>query len=168
MKSGARTFQQILFDIVDPDQNAGRCCVVLHSQAHDPAAIPTTGEIPVNASAKALFFLHTAAWVSSAEHEGKALLQYVVTYADGSKETVSAIAGKQIRDWWAPGQCEAAITIPLSLRSETEADAAPRQRVLQIQEWSNPHADKQIRSIRIVSGETGAVPVVLGISVLKP
>jgi hypothetical protein len=96
------------------------------------------------------------------------VIQYIVTYADGAKETVSALGSAHIRDWWSLGQCEAAVSIAISLRSETETDAPARQRGFQIQEWINPHSDKEIKSICIASGETGAIPIVLGVSALKP
>jgi beta-galactosidase len=167
MRTGLQTFMQIRFDIVNPDRNQGRSCIVLHSAAHDPAAVAATDPIPVNRRAKALFFLHTGAWVGPSEHAGKALIRYVVTYADGTQASVQALGGKHIRDWWTPGQCEEALGVALLLQPEAEADVSARRRGLQIQEWTNPQPEKEVRSIRIESGETGAIPVVLAIALRR-
>jgi hypothetical protein len=167
MSTGKQTYHQVVFEIIDQEKNDNKSCLVLHSEKHAPACIKATEEIPVNCKAKALFFLHTAAWYSSRTHTGKALIKYIVTYEDGSSVSVPALGGKNIKDWWTPGNCDESLGVALLLKTKTEADQIARRRGLQLQEWLNPHPEKAIKSIRIESGETGAIPIVIGISLLK-
>ena len=167
MRTGPQSFHQIVFDIADPEKNGGKSCVVLHSEKRAANCPKATAELPVNTKARALFFLHTAAWYGRSHHS-QPVVRYVVTYSDGTKATVEALGEKHIRDWWTPGNCEVSKGVSLLLRSKTEPDAIPRRRGLQLQEWTNPHPGKQIRSLRIRSGGTGAIPIVIGISALKP
>lgn len=164
MQIGQRVFHQIVFDIIDPLKNDGKSCLVLYSPTHAPTGIRKTGEISVNEKADALFFLQTAAWYSSRTHLGAPLIRYVVTYEDGSLETAEALGGLHIRDWWSPGDAQEARGVSLLLRSETEPDALPRRRGLQLQEWTNPHPEKTIRSLRVESANTGIIPIVVAIS----
>jgi beta-galactosidase len=164
MQTGRRVFHQILFDIIDPDQNQGRSCLVLRSQDHAPTGVLATEELAVGIQAHKLFFLHTAAWFNRRTHLNRALIRYVVTYEDGTSLTVEALGGQHIRDWWSPGAAEQARGVSLLLRSETEPDEAARRRGLQLQEWTNPHPDKVIRSLRIETADTGAIPIVLAVT----
>ncbi|HBC87500.1 MAG TPA: hypothetical protein DCZ94_11140 [Lentisphaeria bacterium] len=166
MKTGLQTYHQIVFKIIDPAKNDGKSCLVLNSEAHMPECPKTSAEIPVNAKADTLFFLHTAAWYGDGQ-KGKPVINYVLTYDDGSSAKAEAIGGDNIKDWWSPGNCDKSLGISLLLKSDTEADAIPRRRGLQLQEWENPNPDKAIRSIRIESANSGAIPVVMGISGYK-
>lgn len=164
MPTGKRAFHQVVFDIVDPAANAGAACLVLHSEAYAPNCPKATAEIPFGGKASALFFLHTASWYGSKTHGGKPVIRYIVTYEDGKTANVEALGDRHIRDWWTPGDTEEAKGVSLLLVSETEPDAVPRRRGLQVQEWANPRPDQPIRSVRVESAESGAIPIVLGIS----
>jgi hypothetical protein len=166
MPTGQQTFHKITFDIVNPKENDSKACLVMYSE-HSKNCPKETSEISIDQKAKALFFLHTAAWYSSARHEGKALIDYIITYEDGTKETAQAIGGRDIKDWWSPGNCEEALGVSLLLMSDTEVDAVPRRRGLLLQTWENPHPEKVIKSLKIKSRDSGAVPIVMGVSLLK-
>ncbi len=164
MAPGRRPFHQVIIDIVDPAKNDGNACLVLYAAQHAETGPKATPEIPYGGRASSLFFLHTAAWFNSRTHADKPVIRYVVTYADGQTAVVEALGNRHIRDWWTPGDAEEAKGVSLFLVSETEPDAPPRRRGLQIQEWVNPRPDQTIRSIRIESANSGAIPIVLGIS----
>ena len=164
MPTGRRTFHQVVFDIVDPAANAGASCLVLHSEAHAPNCPKASAEIPFGGKASAMFFLHTASWYGSKTHGGRPVIRYVVTYEDGKSVNVEALGDRHVRDWWTPGDTEDAKGVSLLLVSETEPDAVPRRRGLQVQEWANPRPDQPIRSVRVESADSGAIPIVLAIS----
>jgi hypothetical protein len=164
MQAGRRVFHQVPFDIIDPDANQGRSCLVLHAQEHAPAGARMTEEIEVGAQVDALFFLHTAAWFTPRQHSDRPLIRYIITYDDNQVTTVEALGGQHIRDWWSPGDAELARGISLLLQSDTEPDAPARRRGLQMQEWINPHPERTIRSLRIESAESGAIPIVLAVT----
>ncbi len=166
MRSGRQSYHQIVFEIVDPAKNNGNACLVLNSPDNAPSCPKSTAEIPVGMKAKALFLLHTAAWYGEKD-ANKPVIRYVVTYDDGSNETINTLGGLDIKDWWTPGNCGKALGVSLLLKSDTEADALPRKRGLQLQEWENPKPDKAIKSIRIESGDTNAIPIVMAITAYK-
>ncbi len=167
MKTGRQTYHQIVFDIINPAQNNNRSCLVLHAKDNAPTGVGSTPEISVRSRAESIFFLHTSAHFNLRKHAGKTIIKYHLTYVDGTKQMIPAIGGRNIKDWWTPGNCDVSLGVSLLLKSKTEADALPRRRGLQLQEWQNPHPEKEIHSIRIESGETGVIPIVMAISLLK-
>ncbi|MFZ2654606.1 MAG: glycoside hydrolase family 2 TIM barrel-domain containing protein [Victivallales bacterium] len=163
MKTGKQTYHQIVFGIVDPLKNDGKSCLVMNSERYSADSPKKTSEISVNAKVDTLFFLHTAAWYGDAQR-GKPVIKYFITYDDGTVAKVEAIGGDNIKDWWTPGNCEESRGVSLLLKSDTEADTVPRRRGLQLQEWENSNPEKTIGSIRIESANSGAIPIVMGIS----
>jgi hypothetical protein len=166
MPTGEQTFHQIMFDIVNPKENDNKACLVMYSE-HSKAGPKETADISIGQKAKAIFFLHTSAWYSSTRHGGKSVIDYVITYEDGTKETAQALGGRDIKDWWTPGNCEESLGVSLLLMSDTEVDAVPRRRGLMLQTWENPHPEKVIKSLKIKSTDAGAISIVMGVSLLN-
>ena len=157
IEPGVKQFHRIPFTLIDPAANDGQSCLVLASP-HAPGCPAETDAIPVDAKASKLFFLQTAAWFSEKTHGGKPVIHYDLTYDDGSKATVDAVGGDDVLDWWSPRNAGKSRGVVLTLKSDTEADAAPRRRGLFLQEADNPHPGKAIRSLRIRSANAGPDP----------
>ncbi|OGV37568.1 MAG: hypothetical protein A2X48_22070 [Lentisphaerae bacterium GWF2_49_21] len=167
IKMGIQTFQQVPFDIIKPEDNGGNSCIVLYSQKNSPQCPQATKEITVGSNADKVFFLHTAAWYNKGSLQDKPIIKYRIIYDDKTSAIVEALGGKHIRDWWAPGDCELAKGVLLTLNTETETDQVAKKRGLQILEWTNPYPAKRISSIVVESGKTDAIPILLAISVYK-
>ena len=58
---GEQIFAGISFNIIDPDRNKGKSCIVLYG-TYKPL-FPKEAVIPVDRKAEVIYFLHTAAWV---------------------------------------------------------------------------------------------------------
>ena len=80
LKPGQQEIRSIPFDIVDPDSNGGKSCLMLYSK--NRTYFPKqSGPVPVNGMAQSLVFLHSAAWA----HTSDLAARYVVRYDDGSQ-----------------------------------------------------------------------------------
>ena len=64
------------FNIIDPDKNGGKSCLVLRGQ--NDQNVPTSAEIPVDDKIAGVYFLHASAWLSDI------VGRYVFVYEDGS------------------------------------------------------------------------------------
>ena len=60
--------------------------------------LPTDVTVPVNASAKGIYFLHSAPWaeVKSDISYGA----YTIVYADGTEEIIEVRPGDTVMTWW--------------------------------------------------------------------
>jgi len=151
---GKHTFQGVPFEVP-----AGKSCIVLLSKNREPTP-PQQVRIPVNRRAKALFFLQSSAWTSTAHHAS-----YFVRYADGSAHEIQLIGGQNLRDW-SSDNAEA----PFPFETETYTRHAWggsceqfKQAHLFVMQWINPKPETPIEAVDFVSTNEG-VPVLVGLT----
>ena len=112
---GRVTAAGVPFDIIDPATNEGRGLVVLHSpQASTANTFPKEVEIPVEGTARRIFFLgNVAGWTSRDPGAGpwSAIAEYKIVYADGTEQVIPLILGRTADDW--AGSPTAEETIPV-------------------------------------------------------
>jgi hypothetical protein len=127
--------------------NAQRQVAVLRGQNKE--AYPTRVEVPINAKAAGIYFLHAAAWL------GEVAGTYTVEYSDGKKEEIRLRKNIEIFDWWSPTSSDV-------MRVGWKGANAERDPIgLGMLAWANPHPDVIIT--RIVAQTTGdAAFVMLG------
>lgn len=137
------------FRIIDPAQNGGKSCIVLSGPKREqfPKASP---EIPIGRKCKSLFFLHTAMYVKGAP--GESILDYEITYSDGSKIIAPMRCKSEIGDWWAEKDYDNARVV------YRDGD-----KCVFVSEWVNPTPGKVIASVKAVS-KGNAIPIILAIS----
>ena len=123
-------------------------------------------DIPVNAKAAALAFLHSGAWVVGDTENWR----YVVQYADGHEEVVRMIGRKNMADWTdtpkdsdflqdaAAGWTRTAVTVHTSKYPNVRLYGTI---------WSNPRPSVEIKSIKMTAAEAG-VPLLVAISIGLP
>ena len=141
------------FEILDPTINNGKGCIVLRGP--NRSQFPMTSEpIAVNRRCKSLYFLHTAMWVNA--EPGQSLLDYRITYADGTSLSVPMAYQSQIGDWWQAGDYDHARVV---YREGDRCVFATR--------WVNSKPDQPIRSIQVVS-RNKAIPIILAITAQCP
>jgi len=91
------------FHIIDPAKNEGRSFVVLHSpRAPKTVKWPTEVTIPVKQKGRRLFFLgNVTGWESHDGGKGEwgAVAEYVIQYADGTKQVVPLVSDSTADDW---------------------------------------------------------------------
>ena len=132
----------IPFQIIDPATNGGRGCIALKGEYNPGFAEAVTG-IEVNAGCSRLFFLHTAGYLSGSTIAGR----YVIHYRDGETEHFDMLSGKNIGDWWGCG------FLPDARLGIIVSNPVKEQVGCYVAQWINPHPEKEIATIDILSSE---------------
>lgn len=97
-KPGKLKLQCVDFDIVAPDENAGKSCIVLGGAERD--WLPKSAEVPASGrSFKYLYVLHALAWSPS---EKVAIGRISARYEDGSVSTKDVVCKEHVGNWWNP------------------------------------------------------------------
>ncbi len=149
------------------DQNDYRDCIVMKSTRLKDAP---AGERPypekvegvrVDRKAGAVYFLHAIAW--GVLNKVETAFTYIVHYGDGTVEEVPVRNYREVWDWGF-----------LALTAEMEANhcvkgwANDENKGLYLWRWTNPHPEKAIATIDIVSACAGQIPLIAAISVEDP
>ena len=153
---GRRRFAGVPFEIIDPAGNGNKGVIVLYGTNRDyfPKEMRA---IPVGRKAARLYFLHTMGW----ESDGR-VLTYRIHYADGSRMEIPVLGRRDIGAWWG------AEPIP-NAKIAVEISNGVKDLVnMQCFRWTNPHPEKEIRSLDLLSAQSGAVPAIAAITVEEP
>ncbi len=152
MPLGNQLLAGVPFHIPDPSANHGKSTVVLHGSFRPYFPESATG-IRVGFPVRRLYFLHTAGW---GDKPGTPVLIYRIHYADGSRIDIPVRMKQEINSW---GEIEALPHAKIALERTN-----PAKKHLQCFPWNNPHPEKTIQSIDLVSQKSGAVPAVVAIT----
>jgi len=167
LPTGRQWFGGIVFDVPPPD---GPQCVVL-AASEDADRLPQRAwQVPVNAKAHALAFLHTCSrpdrfsrHIYDRKHVNPGVVvRYVVHYANGRSATVTCRWNQEITDWnsgWGSAHCRT------GWLGHTAGGALARVEVF---EWRNPYPDTRITAVDVVSARAEVRPVLLGLTVIPP
>lgn len=148
---GIRNCAGVPMEFIRIDQNDNRACIVLGSKKMPDLPLAVRG-IRVNCKGKNLYFLHATAW------SGGHSFSYLVHYADGSTVEVPIRDGIEVGDWFrATSRAPGMTAYPGWWNSEGKG--------LYLWRWENPHPEKTIRSLDIVSQNRNSIPIVVAISV---
>ncbi len=164
--TGKVSMKGVEFDIIKPDKNNGKSCIVLAG----PGASRTKDFLPskvkniiVGKKAKKLFFLIAGAWIPVSKRK---VAEVDVYFGDGktqilfSSQTFDIVSSKNIAEWTRPGKeiPEAAAGWIGPMGNEAAKEVA-----VYIAEWTNPDPDRVIESINFKS--TGiAVPIFIAVT----
>ncbi|MEK6794409.1 MAG: LamG-like jellyroll fold domain-containing protein [Spirochaetota bacterium] len=161
--TGMQTYYHVPIDIIDPDKNSGRSCIVLQSK-ETPALPLSAGPIPVNAQAAAIYFTHSCAWAKA----GDTIASYAIRYADGSTRDIPIIVNDNTTDWWMkPVSEEKSVPFLVRVKRTSVPGNAQNERFIRIFEWLNPEPAKQIASIEFTSRNGTGIPILLAITARK-
>ncbi len=158
LKTGRRNFYGVPFELIDPATNGGKAVVTLRSRNLTPTLPEAAERIPVNRKVRNLYFLHAAAWGTPGE-----IGDYVIRYADGSKETIGIEIPRNCNNWW-QGFSENEESRPVPVRVTNTPTDVPAWRYLRILEWQNPKMDVPIESIDFRSRNDVQTPILLAVS----
>jgi hypothetical protein len=130
------------------------------------AGLPEKVEgIKVDAKFGQLHVLHGTA--GSVAH-GTVLAKYRVHYEDKSTETIDVVYGQDVRDGWYRDGDKAPSRGKVAWKGSNEAAKAQgRSLWLFSLAWSNPHPDKKVSSIDLVSTQTESAPFVVAMTLEK-
>lgn len=158
MPTGKQTFRFIPFDIIRPETNNGKSCIMLFSQKKDffPKEV---GPMPVGKTADSLIFLHSTAWGG---RKAIPAAEYRVTFEDGSVVKIPITIGRQIDDWWS---LEDVADPDAILHAKVKSDNSGRGIVgLYAYRWKNPNPEKVISSLSFVSTENDPVVGIVAVT----
>ncbi len=110
-------------------------------------SLPPAVEIAINRKAAELDFLQACEFRAKANDE---VATYTVAYADGSSERIVLVYGKNIR-----AAEDSAATSEAILAGSNGA---------RLMAWTNPHADKTIRTITFATSHAYASPMLIGLT----
>ncbi len=148
---GERIFGGVPFDIINPDSNGGRSCIV---QSNNPNLKfqPESKPIKVNAKLKRLLFLHSGGWIDESKKEE--LGEYTVTYDSGRKVRIPLIGGDNIGDWWN--------TVAPKKHADSVWSGMNKSGVVGVYlfEWVNPYPNDTIRNIVLTIRNNAVVGLV--------
>lgn len=97
---GTRQLEGIEFNIIDPEQNGGKSCLVLGGGADNPLPKRAEAEQPGHPSGRYISLIHALAWP-----EKKQIGTLRVIHTDGTVTTVSVCGGRDVDNWWMPQNC---------------------------------------------------------------
>ncbi|MBS1369917.1 MAG: hypothetical protein HPZ91_08205 [Lentisphaeria bacterium] len=98
LKPGRVKWSGIEFDLIDPERNGGRSCLMLSGFARP--SFPAGVEIKTDpgSGGKYLYLLHAVAWSTAPAETGTV----TVTYRDGSTSVHPIRDRRDVGNWWAP------------------------------------------------------------------
>ena len=173
IKSGKGYYNDLPYEIADPQKNGGRSCVlVARSKSEDPTEVP----LPVRGLWASLLFLQSATAQgretihagdqTQFPHESSELLGfYEIRFADGLVQT------HEIRYDETLGKWDTSFDASYYLTRATAAGKLPdgRTAVIWASEWKNPRPDVPIVSVKMVGspGPSTAQPILFGITAVE-
>jgi hypothetical protein len=148
---GEQRLGGVPFTILGGTATRGPAAVVLRGGGQ-PSLPSTADGLHVALRVQALYFLQACA--GSLAPPG-AIARYVARYADGRLEWVPVTYGANVADWRLG---------PQQLADAQIAWVGKKDATLYWMRWTNPHPEKEIASLDLVSQETGCVPALLAIT----
>ncbi len=153
---GIRKFYGVPFDIIDPAKNQNRTMLTMKSGWKTHAHFPDQVRIPVRQKAKLLYFFHGSSYAGTQWGMG-ATRRYEVVFADKTFERIPVICAgghENMCNWmWSPSggtpllETSAAKPVPIKIGRAT--------RYLYTLQWVNPHPDKTIEHIAVITRNDG-------------
>jgi hypothetical protein len=161
---------QVPFTVLDENKNGGNSVIALRSGQRLKELPEITQKIPVNASAKSLFFLSTTGYNGS--KDGEPIWEYKIQYEGFSElipgtDTSNFVARLPVRsavdvaDWLGTPRAN-----PTWKATDPKLTGNGSGQInLWVQRWDNPRPERKIESIQIKSLQKDEVPFILGITV---
>jgi hypothetical protein len=118
--------------------------------------------IAVRARGRVLHFLHATEFSSE---EAPLIGTYVVHYADGSVASIPLVYGRALVDWWqSPGRMGEPTGAKVAWTGANES--AGKIRLFDLA-WINPHPEKEIASLDVISADKGCDPFLVAVTVQR-
>jgi beta-galactosidase len=161
---GRQTFHGVPFEILDPDKNDGKSCVVLHTEGN--GRFPRDGRpdevtIPVHRKLKRIVFLVTSSWTDSDE---KPAAEFVITFAGGhclfERESVPLKGNVNVGNWWITEGLLPGAKLAWSSRVLRQ----PCPIGVWMFEWTNRQPQAEVAEIHFRTGHTRTIPALIAVT----
>jgi hypothetical protein len=124
--------------------------------------------IAVRARGRVLHFLHATQYASE---EAPLIGTYVVHYADGSSASIPLVYGRDLVDWWQlpgrKGEPTGAKVAWTGVNEAAELNEGLKIRLFDLA-WINPHPEKEITTLDMISADKGCDPFLVAVTVVSP
>ena len=147
---GEQELQGIPFVLAGKDKPGERRRIALRTASMPQ--LPAEVRVAVGAQADTVWFLHNGS--ERYQVEGEEIGRYEVVYLDGRREVIPLVFGRTILDWYRP------LPTPELMLAWDDGDYLG----ITLYAWKNPHRDKVIEAINVVSAGTAALISVFGIT----
>jgi hypothetical protein len=121
--------------------------------------------IKVRARGWVIHFLHGTQF---GDEQGPQVGSYVVHYADGSSETIPLVYGRNLLNWWQfPRSTERATAARVAWTGSNdslEENPGFKIRLFDLA-WTNPHPEKEITTLDVLSADKGCDPFLVAVTV---
>ncbi len=156
LKGGTRKYNGVPFKIIDSYSN-NNSCIALRGKYRPYLPLETTN-IGVDKKGDVIVFLGACAWSASV---GEDVLRMIVEYESDSAYCDTAFRfGEHIGGWWNPAP------LPLAdIAWEGDNDSASIG--LYSFTWINPYPEETIKSIRLISSDSEAAPMIAAITLVR-
>ncbi|MDD3154175.1 MAG: hypothetical protein PHS41_04850 [Victivallaceae bacterium] len=134
----------------------GDRAIILQSKVR-PYFPERSPEIPLGVCAERIAFCQTCAW---GEEIGQPVFQYLFFYEDGTQEVFVVRYGMEVMDWWGGAEASRAVIAWKGMNHENRIAFLHAQ-------WINPHPERKISKMQVVSLNTKSIPIVLGITAVR-
>jgi RNA polymerase sigma factor (sigma-70 family) len=123
--------------------------------------------IPIQARGDRLHILHAT---EGATNSGTLIGAYVIRYADGSSEQIPLIYGRNLVNWWSfPRKDDPTEAQTPWTGSNDWSDGNPRLKIrLFAINWTNPHPEKQIAALDVLSAGKDCDPFLVALTLARP
>ncbi len=104
--------------------------------------------------------------MSGKVEDGIAIGAYVVHYADKTEETIRIVYGEDVRDWWDSMMDQNKLKrAKVAWRGKNNCSAENGYEIRLFSEaWTNPHPDKMVATIDVVSKKTACAPFLVALT----
>jgi RNA polymerase sigma factor (sigma-70 family) len=138
---------------------------MVHTQGGARPDLPRAVKgIKVQAKGHRLHILHATQY---GEDPGKIIGAYFVHYTDGSHERIPIVYGRNILNWWSfPSKTEDPTDARVAwtgASDTTEMNPGIKIRLFDLT-WTNPHPDKQVAALDILSAGTACDPFLVAVT----
>ncbi len=154
LQGGAKTYNGIPFDIIDPKSNHEKSCIVLRNK-YKPYFPVESKPVTVNKKARLLYLLATCAWSGKL---GKNIGHVIVRYKDSSfYSEIPLTYGTHLSGWWNPQPVKAGKVAWKTSNGSSDVGFYSFG-------WVNPYPEQEIKDIQIVSAAEGGMPILLAVT----
>ena len=164
---GVTVCNGVPMDFIRYDQNDYRDCLVMKSTRLKDAPEgekPYPGKVEgivVDRKVGNIYFLHAIAW--GILNKVETAFTYIVHYGDGTKDELPVRNYREVWDWGF-----LALTDEMATNNCVKGWVNGENKGLYLWRWTNPHPEKAITTIDIVSACGAQIPLIAAISVEEP
>jgi hypothetical protein len=141
---------------------------MVHVQGESKPELPEKVEgIKVDAKFDKLHILQATEFGEGAGdvEDGTEVGAYVVHYADKTEETIPIVYGEDVRDWWDWKGRNELKRAKVAWRGTNDYSAKNGREIrLFAEAWTNPHPDKTVATIDVVSKKTQCAPFLVALT----